>query len=416
MDLIDTLGLRPHIEFVSGRHRRAHRRALRRGRAGGRAQPVRGVQPAGDRGDGHRHCARRHRRRRAARGHRHRRRHRAAVPRRATPTRWPRRSRRGLDDPELRARVGAAGRQRVLERWTWRRCAELTVEQYREVLAMPANVAKLRRNGRPAPTWPTADADDPLRPLPRSACSPGDLVLDAGAGFGRHAFELARRGARRRRPRLRRRRGATARATRSRRWSRPARSPPSAFVGVLRGDATRLPFADGTLRRRDHVARCSSTSPTTPARSPSWSACCEPGGTFAATVPSWLPEKINWMLSRRVPRARRRSAATCASTRATELKAKLRAAGLQRRRQPPRPRPALAVLVAEVRRRRHTTTTTRSSPRTGGSSSGTSSEQPRSTRIADRLLSPVLGKSFVALRDRSDDAVVADAVRRAEAA
>jgi glycosyltransferase involved in cell wall biosynthesis len=56
---------------------------------------------------------------------------------------------RGLADPELRGRIGAAGRQRVIERWTWRRCAELTVEQYREVLAMPANVAKLRRNGRP---------------------------------------------------------------------------------------------------------------------------------------------------------------------------------------------------------------------------------------------------------------------------
>jgi glycosyltransferase involved in cell wall biosynthesis len=55
---------------------------------------------------------------------------------------------RGLDNPELRARVGAAGRQRVLDRWTWKRCAELTVEQYRDVLTMPANVAKLRRNGR----------------------------------------------------------------------------------------------------------------------------------------------------------------------------------------------------------------------------------------------------------------------------
>ena len=55
---------------------------------------------------------------------------------------------RGLDDAVLRARVGAAGRQRVLERWTWRRCAAMTVEQYREVLAMPANVAKLRVNGR----------------------------------------------------------------------------------------------------------------------------------------------------------------------------------------------------------------------------------------------------------------------------
>jgi glycosyltransferase involved in cell wall biosynthesis len=53
-----------------------------------------------------------------------------------------------LANPEARARVGAAGRQRVLDRWTWRRCAELTVEQYREVLAMPQNVEKLRANGR----------------------------------------------------------------------------------------------------------------------------------------------------------------------------------------------------------------------------------------------------------------------------
>ena len=60
--------------------------------------------------------------------------------------------RRGLDtSPEgaaLRARVGAAGRQRVVERWSWKHCAQLTVEQYREVLAMPANVQKLRKNGR----------------------------------------------------------------------------------------------------------------------------------------------------------------------------------------------------------------------------------------------------------------------------
>ncbi len=56
--------------------------------------------------------------------------------------------RRGLDDADLRARVGAAGRRRVVERWSWRHCAQLTVEQYREVLAMPQNQAKLRRNGR----------------------------------------------------------------------------------------------------------------------------------------------------------------------------------------------------------------------------------------------------------------------------
>ncbi|MGA0220100.1 MAG: glycosyltransferase family 4 protein [Ilumatobacteraceae bacterium] len=53
-----------------------------------------------------------------------------------------------LDSADRREAVGAAGRQRVLERWTWRRCAELTVDQYREVLAMPQNIEKLRRNGR----------------------------------------------------------------------------------------------------------------------------------------------------------------------------------------------------------------------------------------------------------------------------
>jgi glycosyltransferase involved in cell wall biosynthesis len=56
--------------------------------------------------------------------------------------------RRGLDDASLRARVGAAGRRRVTERWSWQRCAQLTVDQYREVLAMPQNAEKLRRNGR----------------------------------------------------------------------------------------------------------------------------------------------------------------------------------------------------------------------------------------------------------------------------
>jgi glycosyltransferase involved in cell wall biosynthesis len=56
--------------------------------------------------------------------------------------------RRGLDDSELRTRVGLAGRQRVVERWSWTHCAQLTVDQYREVLAMPDNLDKLRRNGR----------------------------------------------------------------------------------------------------------------------------------------------------------------------------------------------------------------------------------------------------------------------------
>ena len=53
--------------------------------------------------------------------------------------------RRGLDDEQLRAKIGAAGRTRVVERWSWRHCASLTVDQYREVLMMPHNVDKVRR-------------------------------------------------------------------------------------------------------------------------------------------------------------------------------------------------------------------------------------------------------------------------------
>ena len=56
--------------------------------------------------------------------------------------------RQALDQPEARAAIGAAGRQRVTERWSWRHCAELTVDQYREVLDMPDNITKLQRNGR----------------------------------------------------------------------------------------------------------------------------------------------------------------------------------------------------------------------------------------------------------------------------
>ncbi|MBA3654693.1 MAG: glycosyltransferase, partial [Actinobacteria bacterium] len=43
---------------------------------------------------------------------------------------------RALDNGDLRARLGAAGRERVLEKFTWRKTAEGTVEQYRLELSM----------------------------------------------------------------------------------------------------------------------------------------------------------------------------------------------------------------------------------------------------------------------------------------
>jgi glycosyltransferase involved in cell wall biosynthesis len=41
---------------------------------------------------------------------------------------------RALEDPGLRARLGAAGRERVLRRFTWRATALGTAQQYRELL------------------------------------------------------------------------------------------------------------------------------------------------------------------------------------------------------------------------------------------------------------------------------------------
>jgi glycosyltransferase involved in cell wall biosynthesis len=63
----------------------------------------------------------------------------------ATKLRW------ALDQPNLRATVGAAGRQRVVDQWSWRHTAERTVEQYRILLDEPAGTsgtsAADRRNG-----------------------------------------------------------------------------------------------------------------------------------------------------------------------------------------------------------------------------------------------------------------------------
>jgi glycosyltransferase involved in cell wall biosynthesis len=52
-----------------------------------------------------------------------------------------------LDDKALRDRIGAAGRQRVIERWTWRHTAVGTVEHYRALLAETAAIQARRPGG-----------------------------------------------------------------------------------------------------------------------------------------------------------------------------------------------------------------------------------------------------------------------------
>jgi len=65
-----------------------------------------------------------------------------------------------LDDPVLRDRIGAAGRQRVIERWTWRHTANGTVEHYRALLAETADVQRRRPGGMHA-----APRFQPVRPV-----------------------------------------------------------------------------------------------------------------------------------------------------------------------------------------------------------------------------------------------------------
>lgn len=123
----------------------------------------------------------------------------------------------------------------------------------------------------------------------------GDLVLDVGAGAGRHSFECYRRGA----------------DVVSLDYD-PAELPPVAALfwamrdagesrpdamGVcINGDALRLPFPDDTFDRvicsevfehiRDDIGAMAELHRV-----------LKPGGTLAATVPSWMPEKVCWALS-----------------------------------------------------------------------------------------------------------------------
>jgi glycosyltransferase involved in cell wall biosynthesis len=55
--------------------------------------------------------------------------------------------RTALDDPALRDRIGAAGRQRVIDRWTWRHTATGTVEHYRALLAETPHIQARRPGG-----------------------------------------------------------------------------------------------------------------------------------------------------------------------------------------------------------------------------------------------------------------------------
>ena len=123
----------------------------------------------------------------------------------------------------------------------------------------------------------------------------GEMVLDLGAGFGRHAFESLRR-------------GATVVAC-DLAWDElisvantavamdeVGEIPTGATLSVANGDATKLPFADDSFDRiiasevMEHI-------PDDSAALVELTRVIRPGGIIAITVPASLPEKICWKLS-----------------------------------------------------------------------------------------------------------------------
>ena len=155
---------------------------------------------------------------------------------------------------------------------------------------------------------------------------PGDRVLDVGAGFGRHAFEVARRGARIVALDYGEAEVVSTRSTVAA-MVEAGEIPADRFGGALRGDATCLPFPDDSFdvvitsevleHIQDDVAAIAEMYRV-----------LKPGGIFAVTVPSWLPEVINWRLSSDY-HAPASPGGHLRIYSATELSAKLRAAGLR---------------------------------------------------------------------------------------
>jgi len=129
----------------------------------------------------------------------------------------------------------------------------------------------------------------------RLGLRPGERVLDMGCGAGRHAFEMYRRGA-----------DVIAFDQDADELSGvrdlfaamkdAGEVPDGAEADVKEGDALSLPFADGEFDRVV-AAEVLEHIPADIQAIQELARVLRPGGTIALTVPRWLPEVICWKLS-----------------------------------------------------------------------------------------------------------------------
>ena len=124
----------------------------------------------------------------------------------------------------------------------------------------------------------------------------GDRILDLGCGFGRHAYEAARRGAHVIALDAGEDEVNGVAGTFAAMVEQGELSSETTQVGVVQGDALHLPFADGTFDR----VLCSEVLehiPNDVAAMTELARVLRPGGTMAITIPRFGPELINWALS-----------------------------------------------------------------------------------------------------------------------
>jgi SAM-dependent methyltransferase len=123
----------------------------------------------------------------------------------------------------------------------------------------------------------------------------GDRVLDMGCGAGRHAFEVYRRG------------GDVVAFDQDAdelagvldlfgAMREAGEVPAGAEADIKQGDALALPFADEEFDRVV-AAEVLEHIPDDTAAIAELVRVLRPGGTIAVTVPRWLPERICWALS-----------------------------------------------------------------------------------------------------------------------